>query len=278
MTAITEPGVYNIGEDAYHADPVPCGSLSASGAKKLLPPSCPAIYAYERDHPPAPKRCFDLGAAAHKLVLGVGAELHCVDAADWRTNKAKAEAAEARLAGKVPLLAHEHAQVHDMAAALRRHKMAASLLNGEYGAPEQSLFWIDDRTGVWRRARLDWLPTGGRRPIIADYKTSVSANPEEFRRSVHNYGYHLQTAWYRDAVTALGLADEPQFVFVIQEKTAPYLVSVVQLDVEAELRGAELAREAIDLYQRCTETGHWPSYSEDEIPQIGLPAYALRAA
>ena len=32
-------GVYDIPEDLYHRDPVPGGSLSCSGAKKLLPPS-----------------------------------------------------------------------------------------------------------------------------------------------------------------------------------------------------------------------------------------------
>ena len=43
---VDEPGVYDgLDEAAYHADPVPGGSLSASGAKLLLPPSCPALYA-----------------------------------------------------------------------------------------------------------------------------------------------------------------------------------------------------------------------------------------
>ena len=37
MTAIiTKPGVYDLPEDDYHADPVPDWSLSASGAKLLL--------------------------------------------------------------------------------------------------------------------------------------------------------------------------------------------------------------------------------------------------
>ncbi|MBO0827768.1 MAG: hypothetical protein J2P24_08300 [Streptosporangiales bacterium] len=48
---ITEPGVYNLPAAVYHADPVPGGSLSQSGAKKLLPPSCPALYRYWADHP-----------------------------------------------------------------------------------------------------------------------------------------------------------------------------------------------------------------------------------
>ena len=37
MTAIiTKPGIYEMPEDDYHADPVPDWSLSASGAKLLL--------------------------------------------------------------------------------------------------------------------------------------------------------------------------------------------------------------------------------------------------
>jgi len=33
---VTAPGVYDIPAEAYHADPVPGGSLSASGARDLL--------------------------------------------------------------------------------------------------------------------------------------------------------------------------------------------------------------------------------------------------
>src|SRR3954471_5458063 len=105
---VTEPGVYpDIPELAYHADCVSEGSLSCSGAKKLLPPSCPALFKWERENPPPPKRQFDFGHAAHKLVLGVGPELVGVDAPDWRTNAAKAQRDEARARGAVPLLVHE---------------------------------------------------------------------------------------------------------------------------------------------------------------------------
>src|SRR4051794_32399270 len=88
------PGVYDdMPVAAYHADPVPGGSLSCSGAKKLLPPSCPALYAWERDNPPAPTTTFELGHAAHQRVLGVGPEIVVVDAETWNTNAVKAEVA-----------------------------------------------------------------------------------------------------------------------------------------------------------------------------------------
>src|SRR2546421_646443 len=90
VTTITEPGLYeDLSVETYHADPVPVGSLSSSGARKLLPPGCPALFAYEREHPPEPTATFDLGHAAHKMVLGVGPEVVKIDADNWRTNAVK---------------------------------------------------------------------------------------------------------------------------------------------------------------------------------------------
>jgi hypothetical protein len=271
-------GVYDgMPEAMYHADPVPGGSLSSSGARKLLPPSCPAKFRYEADNPPAPKDYFELGSAAHKLVLGVGAEIAEIKARNWQTKAAQNDRDAARAEGFLPLLTHEHEQVKAMAAALRKHPVASALFNPERGKPEQSLFWQDPETGVWRRARLDWLPdTSAReRLIVGDYKTSASAYPETFSKSVANYGYYQQDAWYCDAVRALGLSADPAFLFVVQEKEPPYLVTVIELDLPSVQAGRELNRQAIELYRACTENGIWPGYSAG-IELISLPPWAFR--
>ena len=148
QTVITEPGVYDIPEADYHADPVPGGSLSSTGIRKLL--DCPARFDWDRRNPPQPTAAMELGTAAHRLVLGTGAELAVIDAPDWRTKAAKESADEARAAGKLPLLTHEHAQVLDMAAALRGHPHAGPLLTGDGGQSEQSLFWVGT-DGPWSR-------------------------------------------------------------------------------------------------------------------------------
>jgi hypothetical protein len=84
-----------------------------------------------------------------------------------------------------------------MAAALRAHPLAGKLLDPDRGTPEQSLFWTDERTGVWRRARLDALPhPAAGRMIIADYKTCDSAKPRACAKSIANYGYNMQGAAY----------------------------------------------------------------------------------
>jgi hypothetical protein len=271
---VTRPGVYTMPEEVYHADPVPGGSLSCSGAKKLL--ACPARFAWDREHPPAPTAAMELGTAAHKLVLGAGAELAVIEADDWRTKAAKEAAAAAREAGAVPLLTAEHAQVQAMAAALREHPVAAALFDPDRGDPEQSLFWVDDRTGVWLRSRLDWLPRQpAGRLIIGDYKTAVSASPDGFSRAVLNFSYHQQAAFYTDGAAALGLDGDPAFLFVVQEKTPPYLVAVYELDALATEAGRARNRRAAEMFRDCTEAGIWPGYSA-EVEPISLPPWATR--
>lgn len=279
---ITEPGVYDgMPDEVYHGDPVPGGSLSASGAKLLLPPSCPARFKHARDNPAPHKREFDLGHAAHRLVLGVGPELVVVKANDWRTKAAREQRDAAYAAGAVPLLEREYEQVQEMASALRRHPLAGALFQPGAGRPEQSAFWHDTVTGVMRRARFDWLPhhlTAAGRLLIPDYKTTDSADLESIQKTIHRYRYYIQAAGYVDAAEAL-LVDHAAFVFVFQEKTAPYLVTVVQLDELAMELGRRLNRQALDLYARCVEADHWPDYAEaadEQIPTVRLPAWVER--
>jgi hypothetical protein len=97
-----------------------------------------------------------------------------------------------------------------MAAALREHPVARALFDPDRGRPEQTLIWRDKRTGVMRRARLDWLPDpGAGRLIIPDYKTCASAEPAALARAVAAYGYHQQDDWYRAGARALDLATRP---------------------------------------------------------------------
>lgn len=273
---IDQPGVYDIPAEDYHADPVPGGSLSSSGARKLLPPSCPARFRYERDNGQEHRAEFDIGHAAHKLVLGTGPELVVIDANDWKTKAARDKRDVAYQRGAVPLLTADHDCVVAMAAALRTHPLANALLNPSRGKAEQALVWQDEDAKIWRRALVDWLAGyGSRRPILVDYKTTVRADRESVQRSVAKYGYHQQAAWYLDGARSLGWPDDTAFVFVFQEKVAPYLVSVVELDDIALGIGRARNRQAIEVYAECTASGHWPGYSND-ITYVGLPVWAER--
>lgn len=272
MTATKLHGVVDMPADAYHQHP----ALSSSGARKLLPPSCPALFKHERDHGQPTKRVFEIGTAAHKKVLGVGPELVLVDAERWDTKDTKAKVAEIRAAGNVPLKRAEFDQIEAMAKALREHPYAGALFDPERGGKaEQNLFWTDAKTGVDCRARLDWLPasTNGRM-VLGDYKSADKVDKESIDKALHNFGYAQQAPWYLDAVAALGLADQVAFLFVAQMKTAPYLVTVAEVDAESLRIGAHYNHVAREVFAECTATGRWPGFSDDNPIVASLPGYA----
>ncbi|MFJ2110546.1 PD-(D/E)XK nuclease-like domain-containing protein [Streptomyces sp. NPDC087850] len=274
---VTEPGVYDaMPIDVYHGDPVPAGSLSSTGARRLLAPSCPAQFKWDRDNPQPPKREFDIGHAAHQIVLGEGPEIVVTEYDDWRTKAAREERDAIRYDGGVPLLVSEGEQVQAMADAIRQHPTAGRLFAADAGTAEQSLFWTDPRNGVWRRARPDWMPhRGDGRLIVVDYKTCRAADPAALAKAVYDHGYHQQAAWYLDGVKALDLHgdQEPAFIFVFQTKTAPYLVHLVELDHPTLTLGAARNRRALDIYAECTATDTWPGFN-DQITYLPLPPWA----
>ncbi|WFE45328.1 PD-(D/E)XK nuclease-like domain-containing protein [Verrucosispora sp. WMMD1129] len=273
---VTEPGIWpDMPEAAYHADPVPAGSLSSTGARKILR-TRPAKFRYQQLNPPPSRPEFELGKAFHTLVLGRGAEPVAVAADNWRTKAAREERDALTAAGKVPLLEADYQTAQNMAAAVRNHDAAVNLLHPGAGDPEQSLFWVDQATGTWLRGRLDFLRnrvTG--RVIVVDLKSCESAEDEPLQRAIDRYGYHQQGALYLDGVKALGIAPDPAFVFVFVEKDPPHLVRAVQLNPVAERVGRDLNRQAIDLFAACQRTDTWPGFSND-IESIALPAWVER--
>lgn len=275
---IDTPGVYDgMPDDVYHSDPVPGGSLSSTGARKLTPPGTPAAFRWWADNPAPPNREFDLGHAAHRHVLRAGMGFAVMPADNYRTDKAKTAKAEAYAAGLTPLLPAQLEQVRAMTTKLRQHPLAGPLFEPCSGKPEQSGFWRDGQTGIWRRIRLDWLrnPTSGRF-LIPDYKTCANASDDAMERALYSFGYHQQAAYYIDGARALGLAgDDVGFLLVCQEKTAPYLVNVLEVHPSALRVGAALNRDAINLYAECHANNRWPGYDEG-ISFVSLPPWAAR--
>jgi hypothetical protein len=264
-----EPGLYDIPAELYHSDPIPGGSLSSTGARTLVK-RCPAAFKWQLDNPQPYKKELDLGTAAHKLVLDDGPELVLVDAEKWNTTAIKAEVAAIRAEGNVPLKRHELEQVKAMAAALREEPDAAHLLEPGSGVAEQSAFWED--SGIWRRARFDFLRYDGQ---IVDYKTARSCRREDLEKAFNEHGYPQQQEWYIDAGQALEVADpEKPFQFVLQEKEPPYLVVVTTCDPMARGIGRHLNTVALNAYSICRESGEWPGYLPN--PMISLPSWVER--
>lgn len=264
-------GLYSsdqISNKQYHAQ---SDVLSASGAKSILEDSL-GDFRYKQTHS-THKDVFDAGTAAHELILeGEFRSVKVLDFADYKKKEAQVARDEARLEGFTPMLERDLVDIRGMAKAIRNNRDAMVLL--ESGQPEVSAFFTDPVTGVASRTRFDWLPEidPSKRLIIPDYKTGTTANPRKFARDAAKFRYHQQLAWYEDTLPILGIHHDVKMVLIVQEKTAPYASSVVQLSPKDVELGRALNEVARRKFKHSLETGEWPFYPG--VTQIELPIYA----
>lgn len=171
-------------------------------------------------------------------------------------------------AGRLVLPAEDFERIEAMYAALLKHDVAAGIMRE--GQSEVTLRWVDEGTGVRCKARADWWKPG---QFFMDLKTTDDASPDAFKRSIENYGYHIQHAHYCEGARACG---EPvrNYLILAQEKEAPYLPAVYHIDAAAEVRGYELRARGLERLSRAIAANKWPGYTG--INEISLPAWALK--
>lgn len=258
-------GVFQIPAALYHADPCPEPSLSASIIKLIcLDSPAHAWAAHPRLNPQFAQENgehFDIGTAAHAVLLEGEAAVQIIDAPDWRTNAAKASREMARIDGRVPLLAKTWADVQLMVKAarvqLKRHKDGGAEMFTQ-GDPERTLIWQEDVDGdtIWCRARLDWLRPGA----IDDFKTtSASANPDAWTRAMFNSGGDIQVAWYLRGFKAL-TGEDVTFRFAVQETYLPFALSVIGLGPDALILAEKKVLYALDVWRRSVKKKDWMGY------------------
>lgn len=176
---------------------------------------------------------------------------------------------DARNAGKVVLPAESFALIETMHAALMRDPYIAELF--AEGDSEVTLRWNDEETGLCCKARADrW---NRRMRFMVDLKSTEDASPREFGRSVVNYGYDITHAHYSEGAKACGEPIE-QYLIVAQEKKAPYLAAVYELDTPAESRGYEIRHRSMATMAECLRSGIWPGYPRGAQP-LSLPGWAI---
>ena len=151
---ITEPGIYEMTAEAYHADPCPEPSLSSHAIVTLLSKS-PLHAWYENprlntdpdDDMDQNEKKFDVGTAAHRLILEGIDDIKVIDADSWRTKAAKEAAEEARAEGYTPLLAKHAKAVRQMAPvaykAIAECEELDGLIREDFDA-EKTLIWQED--------------------------------------------------------------------------------------------------------------------------------------
>lgn len=280
---ITAPGIYDLPESDYHADPCPEPSLSAGMINQILdaPAKC---YEFSKRLNPNYKEeeraeKFTIGTVSHVMFL----EPHLFDERvvivpfdDWRKDAAKQARKDAQATGKTAILQKHMATVREAREVFMAHGFTRVAFDD--GKFERSLFWRHRITGRWCRARPDFMADAGSH--LNDYKATQNANPRNFGRHAYGLGYHRRAAWYLEGIETLTGRKADHYWFCNQETKAPYLTAVVELDWQALQAGQDENDYAASLFDECLRTSEWYGYRDkdhldtDRAFRVPLPNYA----
>lgn len=273
ILATTGQGLYNLPEDVYHNHK----TLGITKSHLDLIHKAPIYYKYHilDGHRRAPTPQMLFGKHLHELVLTpeiFHKKYYFFN--DTKINKrTKAGKEEMQKyaensVGKELIDWKEYLMLTSMDLSLKRHLVWQSF--SEFGISEITALWTNDKN-IKCRARIDLLCNN----FIIDLKTTSSL--KDIEKSIYQYRYHCQAAFYTQAIrqiTAKTILEPIGFIFVFIEKTPPYVIRTISLDVD----GIAIAEKELSLdmltYQKCVTDNQWPGYME-KIETISLPRWAI---
>jgi len=251
----------------YHASP----AISKSGLDLIR--RAPAFYRWRQANPTEQTPAMLLGTLTHTAVLEpdrfASEVIARPEGIERRTNAGKAEwaAFELEADGREIITANEWTKLAAIRDAVRSHPAAAKALAGN-PTIEQSIFWHADNIAC--RCRPDAVTERG---VIVDLKTTRDASPKGFAKSIAQYRYHVQAAFYSDGYKA-AFGEAPRgFVFIAVETEPPYLVAAYVASETMTSRGRIEYQTDLDTFRRCQDTGNWHGYSDAPLT-IDLPKWA----
>lgn len=240
----------------------------------------PEKFRYFQTHPEPATPALIFGAAVHKLLLEpetFADEFTLIPQYDRRTKEGKAAYNEwlSESEGKLAISMEDAAKAAQMVAKALDAPFVEKLLDGEH---EKPFYWVDDLTGEPCKIRVDCLTYVNGQPIVIDYKTTADASTDGFMHHAINFGYDFQAGMYCEGVEK-ATGKKPLFVFIAQEKTAPYAVNILQADELMVKRGYDVFRELIGIYHECKTTDNWYGYlgAYNVINNLTLPAWLAKA-
>ena len=177
------------------------------------------------------------------------------------------EGFKAKNIGKSFVSLEDYKHLKGMDTSLKSHPLAKKFL--EEGIPEQTIIWIDEETGLRCKCRPDWIPCGDNDTLV-DAKSAKSAAYHSFKRSMWDYGYDRQGAFYLDGYNAATGSDFDTFAFAVVEKLPPYRTGTYIIGEETMSDAREEYKKLLRQVKHCIETDHWPTHSLDWKEQIEL--------
>lgn len=195
--------------------------------------------------------------------------------ANTKDYRSRVDGFKAKHIGKSFITKDDHERVLGMLYALDQDERALRYFknNGPATDYELSIAWTDKETGLPCKARIDCAQHADR--LVIDLKTVEDLS--RFPRSIVEYGYHRQAAWYARAMTQItGYEYRPAIVAV--EKNRPFQVAAASVSCAAMLAGEMQFRAVLNEIANAKRTGAWecPKPPDEwEIPSWAIPTVAI---
>lgn len=243
---------------------------SALHCKVLEPEKYDNVY-FDRSSKPKEKTVAELKEMASEMGLEFKSTIKKPDleALIWPEGKKKDN--------RISLDAKDYDNVNRAAEALRTHD-----ITGEWFCPGQEDYrtnnevslYVKNELGQILKGRYDRLHLTDDKVTILDLKTTQSAQLKDFQKSVANFSYDLQAAWYSSLAERCWPGREVEFLFVAIEKKAPFGISVFRASPGLLHNGRKKMAKALDLFAQSQALDYWPSY-DPIVHDLDLPGWAI---
>jgi len=166
-------------------------------------------------------------------------------------------------AGRILIPAEDFAITQLQLNALNRDAQIVEDTTG--GRSEVSVFWIDPVTGVYCKARPDYVREYDDGDVLTDLKSTVDESPHGFGYAAKRLRYDLQQAHYVDGWQIATGRKVKTFSFAAVTSKRPVLAKPYLLPEEFAQQGEDERRELLAMYANCRASNHWPDYGAGRI-------------
>ena len=166
-------------------------------------------------------------------------------------------------AGRTLVEADDFAITRLQLAALERDPQIVE--NMSEGRSEVSVFWIDPVTGVYCKARPDYVRMFDDGDVLTDLKSTVDESPHGFGWAAKRMRYDLQQAHYVAGWQIATGRKVKTFCFAAVTSKRPVLAKPYLLPEEFAQQGEDERCELLATYANCRATNNWPDYGSGYI-------------
>ena len=223
-------------------------------------------YKYNKENDRPDTAALKAGRYAHAAIFepeSLG-ETFAVYQGEGNRNTNDYKAFAAKHSGKVVFYPKEIAALDRMVAAVRAHPLVAPYLACKDGQFETSIRWVDERTGLRCKGRLDWIIPSLR--TVIDFKTMRSTEIRSAVSAIKRYGYDGQSAHYSNGVRAALGWEVEHYIMIGAEKTGPYEVLVMPFGEEIRTMASERVQAMMDKLKVAMDSNEWPGRYTEPMP------------